>query len=92
MQNLNEIEDLIKLISKLPGLGPKSAKRIVLKLINNKDEPKRHVKTTHPFQRKNAERCYSLYRKLFGDNVGSVKDEYIILTYFKTLNFDVSFI
>ena len=38
MQNINEIDDLIKLISKLPGLGPKSAKRIVLKLINNKDE------------------------------------------------------
>ena len=38
MQNINEIENLIKLISKLPGLGPKSAKRIVLKLINNKDE------------------------------------------------------
>ena len=36
MQNINEIEDLIKLISKLPGLGPKSAKRIVLKLINNR--------------------------------------------------------
>ncbi len=38
MQNINEIEDLVKMISKLPGLGPKSAKRIVLKLINNKDE------------------------------------------------------
>ena len=37
MQNLPEIENLIKLISKLPGLGPKSAKRIILKLINNKD-------------------------------------------------------
>ena len=35
MQNISEIEDLVKLISKLPGLGPKSAKRIVLKLINN---------------------------------------------------------
>ena len=34
MENGNEIDDLIKLISKLPGLGPKSAKRIVLKLIN----------------------------------------------------------
>ena len=31
--NVKEIEDLIKIISKLPGLGPKSAKRIVLKLI-----------------------------------------------------------
>ena len=38
MQNITEIENLIKLISKLPGLGPKSAKRIVLKLINNRDE------------------------------------------------------
>ena len=37
MQNIREIEELIKLISKLPGLGPKSAKRIILKLINNKD-------------------------------------------------------
>jgi len=34
MQNISEIEELIKLIAKLPGLGPKSAKRIVLKLIN----------------------------------------------------------
>ncbi len=38
MQNIYEIEELIKLISKLPGLGPKSAKRIVLKLINNREE------------------------------------------------------
>ena len=38
MQNISEIEELIKLISKLPGLGPKSAKRIVLKLINNRNE------------------------------------------------------
>ena len=38
MQNISEIEELIKLISKLPGLGPKSAKRIVLKLINNREE------------------------------------------------------
>ena len=38
MQNISEIEELIKLISKLPGLGPKSAKRIVLKLVNNRNE------------------------------------------------------
>ena len=37
-ENVKEIEDLIKLISKFPGLGPKSAKRIVLKLINNREE------------------------------------------------------
>ena len=38
MQNIPEIEELIKLISKLPGLGPKSARRIILKLINNREE------------------------------------------------------
>ena len=38
MQNLTEIDNLIKLISKLPGLGPKSAKRIILKMINNRQE------------------------------------------------------
>ena len=38
MQNISEIEELIKLISKLPGLGPRSAKRIVLKMINNREE------------------------------------------------------
>ena len=37
MQTLNEIDQLVKLISKLPGLGPKSAKRIILKLISNRD-------------------------------------------------------
>jgi len=37
IQNLNEIDQLIKIISKLPGLGPKSAKRIILKLISNRD-------------------------------------------------------
>ena len=38
MENIPEIEELIKLISKLPGLGPKSARRIILKLINNKED------------------------------------------------------
>ena len=37
-KNVQEIEDLIKIISKLPGLGPKSAKRIVLRLINKREE------------------------------------------------------
>ena len=35
--NIEDIEELIKQFSKLPGLGPKSAKRIILKLINNKE-------------------------------------------------------
>ena len=35
--DIPEIKELIKQFSRLPGLGPKSAKRIILKLINNKD-------------------------------------------------------
>ena len=38
MQNINELKELIKLISKLPGLGKRSAQRLILKLINNRDE------------------------------------------------------
>ena len=38
MIEIKEIEELIKAVSKFPGLGPKSAKRIIIKLINNKDE------------------------------------------------------
>ena len=37
MQNISEIDELIRLISKLPGLGTKSWKIIILKLINNKE-------------------------------------------------------
>jgi len=57
MQNINEIEDLIKLISKFPGLGPKSAKRIVLKLINNKDELVKPLVNTLAQVYKNVIRC-----------------------------------
>ena len=59
MQNINEIEDLIKLISKFPGLGPKSAKRIVLKLINNKDELVKPLVSTLAQVYKNVVRCNS---------------------------------
>ena len=59
MQNINEIEDLIKLISKLPGLGPVSAKRIVLKLINNKDELVKPMASTLAQVYKNVTRCKS---------------------------------
>ena len=59
MQNINEIEDLIKLISKLPGLGPKSAKRIVLKLINNRDELIKPMASTLAQVYKNIIRCSS---------------------------------
>ncbi len=57
MQNINEIENLIKLISKLPGLGPKSAKRIVLKLINNRDELIKPMAKTLAEVYKNISRC-----------------------------------
>ena len=59
MHNISEIEDLIKLISKLPGLGPKSAKRIVLKLINNRDELVKPMATTLAQVYKNVTRCNS---------------------------------
>ena len=59
MQKINEIEDLIKLISKLPGLGPKSAKRIVLKLINNRDELVKPMINSLASVYKNITRCNS---------------------------------
>ena len=59
MQKINEINDLIKLISKLPGLGPKSAKRIVLKLINNRDELVKPMANTLAQVYKNVKRCNS---------------------------------
>ena len=54
---VKEIEDLIKIISKLPGLGPKSAKRIVLKLINNRDELIKPLAKTLAQIYKNEVRC-----------------------------------
>ena len=59
MQKINEIEDLIKLISKLPGLGPKSAKRIVLKLINSRDELIKPMANSLAQVYKNISRCNS---------------------------------
>ena len=57
MQNISEIEELIKLISKLPGLGPKSAKRIVLKLVNNRNELVKPLANTLARVYKNVVRC-----------------------------------
>ena len=57
MQNINEIDDLIKIISKLPGLGPKSAKRIVLKLINSRNELIKPMASTLAQVYKNVTRC-----------------------------------
>ena len=55
--NVKEVDDLIKIISKLPGLGPKSAKRIVLKLINNREELTKPLVNTLAQIYKNVIRC-----------------------------------
>ena len=55
--NIKEIEDLIRIISKLPGLGPKSSKRIVLKLINNREDLIRPLANTLAQVYKNVVRC-----------------------------------
>ena len=54
---VKEIEDLIKIVSKLPGLGPKSAQRIVLKLINNREELIKPLTNTLAQVYKNVVRC-----------------------------------
>ena len=55
--NIPEIEELIKQFSKLPGLGPKSAKRIILKLINNKENMVKPLAQTLAKVYKNVVRC-----------------------------------
>ena len=55
--NISEIEELVKLISKLPGLGSKSAKRIVLKLINNREELIKPLANSLVAVYKNVQRC-----------------------------------
>ena len=57
VNNVKEIEDLVKIVSKLPGLGPKSAKRIVLKLINNREELIKPLTNTLAQVYKNVIRC-----------------------------------
>ena len=59
MEKINEIEELLRLISKLPGLGPKSAKRIFLKLINNRDELVKPMANILAQIYKNISRCNS---------------------------------
>mgnify|MGYP001319343612 CR=1 FL=1 len=59
MQDIQEINDLIKYISKLPGLGPKSARRIILKLINNKYEILKPIINSLNGVYKNITRCNS---------------------------------
>ena len=57
MQNIPEIEELIKIIAKLPGLGPRSAKRIVLKMINNREGLIRPMAKNLAEVYKNISRC-----------------------------------
>ena len=78
MQNISEIEELIKLISKLPGLGPKSAKRIVLKLINSRDELMKPMANSLIEVYKNVSRCKicgTLKSNSFGCNNCNAKDK-----------------
>ena len=56
-KNILEIEELVKLISKFPGLGPKSSRRIVLKLINNREELIKPLVNTLAQVYKNIIRC-----------------------------------
>ena len=57
MRDISEIDELVKLISKLPGLGPKSAKRIILKLINNREELMKPMAKILAEVYKNVSRC-----------------------------------
>ncbi len=59
MHKISEIEELIKSISRLPGLGPKSARRIILKLINNREEIMRPMLNSLSDLFKNVIRCQS---------------------------------
>tara|TARA_B110000438_G_C15623208_1_gene567521 strand:+ start:80 stop:688 length:609 start_codon:yes stop_codon:yes gene_type:complete len=55
--NVKEIDDLVKIISKLPGLGPKSARRIVLKLITKREELIKPLTNTLAQVYKNVVHC-----------------------------------
>ena len=57
MENINELKELIRLISKLPGLGKRSAQRLILKLINNKDELMKPLVNNLAQVYKNVSRC-----------------------------------
>ena len=71
---------MIKLISKLPGLGPRSAKRIVLKMINNREELIRPLAKNLSEVYKNISRCKtcgSLKSNTIGcNNCENIKQKY----------------
>ena len=80
MQKISEIEELIKLISKLPGLGPRSAKRIVLKMINNREELIKPMAKNLADVYKNVSRCKtcgSLKSNIVGcNNCDNIKQKF----------------
>jgi recombination protein RecR len=78
MQKINEIEELVKLISRLPGLGHKSSRRIVLKLINSRDELMKPMANSLAQVYKNVSRCNTcgtLKSNLIGCNNCEIKGE-----------------
>ena len=80
MDDIKEIDELIKVISKLPGLGPKSAKRIVLKLIHNKDDFIKPLVNSLTRVFKNVNRCMSC-GSLKSDMLGCLNCENIKVKY-----------
>ena len=89
MQNINEIDELVKLISKLPGLGPKSAKRIVLKLINKREELIKPMAKTLAEVYKNISRCKICVVESIGDQ-WSIENSNIYKGYFHILGGTIS--
>ena len=89
MQNISEIDELIKLISKLPGLGPKSAKRIVLKLINNRDELIKPMAKILAEVYKNISRCKICVVENIADQ-WSIENSSIYKGYFHILGGTIS--
>ena len=71
MKDISEINELTKLISKLPGLGKRSSNRIILNLINNQQELMKPIINSLMNVVKNVARCKScgtLKSNLYGCN------------------------
>ena len=73
--NIVEIEELIRQFSKLPGLGPKSAKRIILKLINNKENLVKPLAQSLAKVYKNVVRCINCGNLKIMDKTCACEDQ-----------------
>tara|TARA_B100001059_G_scaffold235234_1_gene280214 strand:+ start:2013 stop:2618 length:606 start_codon:yes stop_codon:yes gene_type:complete len=73
--NILEIEELIRQFSKLPGLGPKSAKRIILKLINNKENLVKPLAQSLAKVYKNVVRCINCGNLKIMDKTCACEDQ-----------------